>query len=55
MPNSTSSTFPQKLFNLMGTENPEIIGWLAHGLAFKVLGPDRFVDEIMPKYFRRKN
>ena len=54
MPNSANTTFPQKLFALMESENSDVVSWLHHGLAFKVYDADRFADEIIPKYFRRK-
>lgn len=47
-----NTSFPQKLFLLLETESPEFIRWLHHGLAFKVIDPERFAQEILPKYFR---
>mmetsp|Transcript_26633 Transcript_26633/g.26874 ORF Transcript_26633/g.26874 Transcript_26633/m.26874 type:complete len:350 (+) Transcript_26633:84-1133(+) len=53
MPNSTlNPTFPQKLFFLMDLECRDIIAWLPHGLAFKVMDYKRFSEETIPKYFR---
>jgi hypothetical protein len=31
----------------------DVIAWLAHGRAWKVFNQDRFIKEIMPKYFRQ--
>lgn len=49
------TTFPEKLFILLESESPELIRWLNHGLAFKVVDPDRFAQEVLPKYFRHTN
>eukprot|EP01041_Mallomonas_annulata_P007949 gene7949-16277_t len=53
MPNcQLNPTFPQKLFSLMDAESDEIVAWLPHGLAFRVVDYKRFADETMPRYFR---
>ena len=51
--------FPQKLhrmFTDLEEEQPEalssVIGFLPHGRAFMIHNPQKFVEEIMPKYFR---
>jgi hypothetical protein len=51
-----SSTFPQKLFamSLQEFDEGEVIHWLPHGLAFKVVDSDKFAEEVIPKYFKRK-
>lgn len=51
-----SSTFPQKLFAMSQQEfdEGEVIHWLPHGLAFKVVDSDKFAEEVIPKYFKRK-
>ena len=51
-----SSTFPQKLFamSIHEFDEGEVIHWLPHGLAFKVVDSDKFSEEVIPKYFKRK-
>lgn len=52
-----SSTFPQKLFamSLQEFDLGEVIHWLPHGLAFKVVDSDKFSEEVIPKYFKRES
>lgn len=52
MPNTLNVTFPQKLFMLMESECSDVVVWLPHGLAFRILDYKRFADETIPKYFR---
>lgn len=53
---SPSSTFPQKLFAMLqlNIDEGEIIHWLPHGLAFKVVDNEKFSDSVLPKYFKRE-
>jgi len=37
------------------SENSDVVRWMSHGLAFKVFDSDRFTEEIIPKYFKRKS
>lgn len=57
LPGALSSTFPQKLFAMSQQEfdEGEVINWLPHGLAFKVVDSDKFSEEVIPKYFKRKH
>ncbi len=48
-----NATFPQKLFQLLSTESPEIIAWMPRGLSFKVFDHGRLAEEILPHYFKR--
>jgi len=49
-----SKIFPQRLMEILGDErNLESICWLPHGRAFMVRDRDRFVAEVMPRYFSR--
>ncbi|CAB9526849.1 stress transcription factor B-2b [Seminavis robusta] len=49
--------FPERLYNMLcqveedGFE--DVISWQPHGRCFIVHDPKRFVDEVMPKYFRQ--
>ena len=50
----STATFPQKLYALMGIEEGPIIKWVHHGYAFVIIDQAKFLDEIVPKYFKRK-
>jgi len=51
----TSQFFPHKLYRLLEEMEKDgkadIISWLPHGRAFVVHKPEKFVDEILGKYF----
>lgn len=49
-----NANFPQKLFSLMENEQSDIVCWSERGLAFRVVDQEKFAEEIVPKYFRRK-
>lgn len=49
---SSDNSFPEKMFQILDSESPEVVHWLSHGLAFKVVDPWRFSIEVLPKYFR---
>jgi hypothetical protein len=51
--NSTLS-FPHKLYILLEMDSSDLIKWQSHGLCFKIEDPEKFADEIVPKYFKRK-
>lgn len=56
-PNETMKmqfSFPAKLYNLLETSDKSIIDWLPNGKAFRVYDLDKFVEVIMPTYFKRK-
>lgn len=52
----TSLTFPQKLYIILNHDEtiPGIIEWCLKGQAFRILNKDRFLLEIIPRYFNRK-
>lgn len=47
-----TNSFPEKVYQLLQNESQEVVRWLSHGLAFKIIDPERFSSEILPKYFR---
>lgn len=53
---SPSATFPQKLFSMLqlNIDQGEVIHWLPHGLAFKVVDNEKFSEGVLPKYFKRE-
>ena len=53
-PESTgdANAFPHKLMELLHKEDPAVIAWLPRGDAFVCRDPDRFVVEVLPRYFR---
>lgn len=50
----SSATFPQKLYALMEYEEGDVVHWAPHGFAFVVTDQDKFLEEIVPRYFKRK-
>jgi hypothetical protein len=50
-----SNTFPVKLFDLVSTEDEAVVGWQGHGTSFQVRNMDKFVNEVLPKHFKRKS
>ena len=49
-----ANTFPVKLFDLVSSEDEAVVGWQGHGTAFQVRNMDKFVNEVLPKHFKRK-
>jgi len=45
--------FPQTLMEILSEEDPAIITWLPSGKAFIVRSSRKFVDSVLPKYFRQ--
>lgn len=51
-----ATSFPWKLHQLLSVEdNHTAVNWLSHGKAFRVEDPQRFSNEIVPHYFKRKS
>lgn len=56
-PGNSSLSFPLKLFALLeqeGEETTDLIKWVQHGYCFRIIDPDRFSSELVPRYFKRK-
>lgn len=51
----SNATFPIKLYALLYYDHGVGIDWLSHGLAFRVRDTNKFINDIMPRYFKRKN
>ncbi|KAL7518750.1 hypothetical protein ACHAWX_003558 [Stephanocyclus meneghinianus] len=49
---SHSNPFPRKLFDMLMKEETTVVSWLPRGDAFVVRDNDRFVSDILPRYFR---
>jgi len=52
-PKETQVTFPQRLLQVLDEEEAnEIISWLPHGNSFIVYDKKKFVDSILPRFFK---
>lgn len=47
-----SNPFPKKLMDMLTKEDPSIVCFLPKGDAFTVRDPEKFISDILPRYFR---
>jgi hypothetical protein len=50
----TCFSFPEKLFILLSNDKSGCIEWCLDGKAFRILNKRFFVEQVIPKFFKRK-
>ena len=51
----SSFTFPEKLFIMLEREDISCLQWVENGLCFRILDEDVLLNDVIPKYFKRKS
>lgn len=51
-PTGHSNPFPRKLMDMLRKEDASVVAWLPRGDAFVCRDQDRFVADVLPRYFR---
>ena len=51
---AAKAPFPKKLFDIVTNADIESVAWEQSGRAFRILDPERFVEFVLPKYFKRE-
>ena len=51
-PTGHSNPFPRKLMEMLRKEDNSVVSWLPKGDAFSVRDPDKFIADVLPRYFR---
>jgi hypothetical protein len=56
MESVSSLTFPQKLYYLLENDysHSSILKWSTNGLCFRIIDLKKFINVIIPQYFKRK-
>lgn len=47
-----SNPFPRKLMEMLRKEDPAVVAWLPRGDSFSVRNADKFIADVLPRYFR---
>lgn len=51
-PTGHSNPFPRKLMEMLRKEDHSVVSWLPKGDGFSVRDPDKFISDVLPRYFR---
>ena len=51
-PTGHSNPFPRKLMEMLRKEDHSVVSWLPKGDGFSVRDPDKFIADVLPRYFR---
>ena len=49
--NGSRNTFPRKLYELLESSPPAIVGWLPDGTSFRVIDEALFCERVLPRHF----
>ncbi|GMH90718.1 hypothetical protein TL16_g11849 [Triparma laevis f. inornata] len=49
------NTFPAKVHEILRLEDPSVVSWNLPGISFAVRNRERFINEVLPLYFRHNN